>query len=48
MVFTNDAGYKSVDYSKLTPVLVETIKEQQQQITAISKRLAEVEKLLAR
>lgn len=27
MVFTDDKGYKSVDYSRLTPVLVEAIKE---------------------
>jgi len=29
VVFTDKDGYKSVDYSKLTPVLVEAIKEQQ-------------------
>ena len=27
LVFTDVDGYKSVDYSKLTPVLVEAIKE---------------------
>ncbi len=27
MVFTDDKGYKSVDYSRLTPVLVEALKE---------------------
>ena len=32
IVNTNDKGYKSIDYSKLTPVLVEAIKEQQKQI----------------
>ncbi len=46
MVFTDEAGYKSVDYSRLTPLLVETIKEQQKEIKAISARLTEVEKLL--
>jgi len=30
VVLTDKDGYKSVDYSKLTPVLVEAIKEQQQ------------------
>jgi len=39
-------GYRSVDYSRLTPVLVETIKAQQKQITTISQRLSELEKLL--
>ena len=32
IVMINDRGYKMVDYTKLTPVLLEAIKEQQQQI----------------
>jgi len=32
LVRTNDRGYKTVDYSKLTPILLEAIKEQQKQI----------------
>lgn len=44
MVFTDDAGYKSIDYSRLTPVLVETIKEQQQQINELFKRVEKLEK----
>ncbi len=48
MVFTDDKGYKSIDYSRLTPVLVETIKAQQKQITDISARLMEIEKLLVK
>jgi hypothetical protein len=32
VVLTDKDGYKSVDYSKITPVLVEAIKEQQQMI----------------
>lgn len=32
MVFTDEKGYKSVDYARLTPVLVEALKEQQQMI----------------
>ena len=39
LVITDLNGYKSIYYSRLTPVLVETIKEQQQQIVAITKRL---------
>lgn len=46
MVFTDNAGYKSVDYSRITPILVETIKEQQMEIKALSQRLDEVEKRL--
>ena len=46
MVFTDDAGYKSIDYSRLTPVLVETIKEQQKEIKEMSDRLTAIEKLL--
>ena len=44
MVFTDDAGYKSIDYSRLTPVLVETIKEQQKIINDIIKRVEKLEK----
>ena len=32
LVFTDDKGYKAVDYSKLIPLLIEGIKEQQKQI----------------
>lgn len=35
LVVTNKEGYKSVDYSRLTPILVEAIKEQQQIIEAL-------------
>lgn len=43
MVFTDIAGYKSIDYSRLTPVLVATIQEQQKQIDAINIRLKQLE-----
>jgi hypothetical protein len=46
MVFTDDKGYKSIDYSRLTPVLVETIKEQQKEIEEVVIRLNDLEKLL--
>ncbi len=35
VVFTDKDGYKSVDYSRLTPVLVEAMKEQQIQINEL-------------
>ena len=35
MVHTDEAGFKTVDYSRLTPVLVEAIKEQQEIINAL-------------
>jgi hypothetical protein len=44
MVQTDADGYKSVDYSRMTPVLVEAIKEQQQQIEALMKRIQQLEK----
>ena len=44
MVFTDNAGYKSIDYSRLTPVLVETIKIQQKQINELFKRVETLEK----
>ncbi len=40
MVHTDDDGYKSVDYSRLTPVLVEAIKEQQEIINHLQQDLA--------
>lgn len=45
LVLTNKDGYKSVDYSRITPILVEAIKEQQAQIDQLSadKKALEVE-----
>ncbi|MEA2107682.1 MAG: hypothetical protein U9P82_13380 [Bacteroidota bacterium] len=55
LVSTDSNGYKSIDYLKLTPVLVEAIKEQQQKINqlekenaALIKRLNRIEKILSR
>jgi hypothetical protein len=46
VVFTDKDGYKSVDYSRLTPILVEAIKEQQkiiqkqqEEINALNEKL---------
>ncbi|MDQ3016806.1 MAG: tail fiber domain-containing protein, partial [Bacteroidota bacterium] len=44
MVHTDAEGYKTVDYSKMAPVLVEAIKEQQTQIAYLLKELAEIKK----
>ncbi|MDP2387344.1 MAG: tail fiber domain-containing protein [Bacteroidota bacterium] len=46
MVFTDAEGYKSVDYSRLTPVLVEAIKEQQKIIDEQAKETEELKSLL--
>jgi trimeric autotransporter adhesin len=40
-------GYKSIDYSKITPVLIEAIKEQQKQIDSQNKRIDELEKAVS-
>lgn len=49
MVHTDAEGYKTVDYSKLTAVLVEAVKEQQTQIDQLQEQVAfflvELEKL---
>ncbi len=37
MVFTDEKGFKSIDYSRLTPVLVEALKEQQKTIDTLTK-----------
>lgn len=42
-VVSEDAqGYKSVDYSKLTPLLIEAVKEQQTQIEALKVEIKEL------
>ncbi len=43
LVLTDKQGYKSVDYSKLTPVLVEAMKQQQATIERLIKRVDELE-----
>lgn len=44
IVQTNDKGYKSVDYGRLTPVLVEAIKEQQKDIIALKEIVQQLQK----
>jgi hypothetical protein len=45
LVLVDDNGELSVDYSKLTAVLIEAIKEQQQQIEVLSRRVEELENI---
>ena len=40
LVATDAQGYKSVNYAQLTPVLLEALKEQQQQIEALKTQVA--------
>ena len=42
LVSEDEEGYKSIEYSKLTAVLIEAIKEQQKQIETLSLRVAEL------
>jgi uncharacterized protein YlxW (UPF0749 family) len=44
MVQTDAEGYKSVDYSRMAPVLVEAIKQQQKQIESLKKKVDQLEK----
>ena len=44
VVRTDQDGYKSVDYTKLTPLLIEAIQSQQAQLDAQEKRLLAIEK----
>lgn len=46
VVRTDQNGYKSVDYTKLTPLLIEAIKSQQQQLDNQEKRLQAIEQKL--
>ena len=52
LVMTDARGYKSVDYGRLTPVLVEAIREQQQQINHQQQEIDElktmIEKLISK
>ena len=43
LVKTDDKGYKSIVYQKLTAVLIEAVKEQQQEINHLSDRIALLE-----
>lgn len=43
LVNTNDDGYKAVAYDKLTAVLLEAVKEQQDQIETLQQRIKELE-----
>jgi hypothetical protein len=45
IVQTDAEGYKSVDYSRMTPVLVEAIKEQQKEIVELKKKVEQLEYL---
>ena len=46
-IVTDDLnGYKSVDYAKLVPILIEAVKEQQRTIEAQNARLANLERKL--
>ena len=45
MVQTDSRGYKAVDYSRLTAVLVEAVQEQQKQIDGLKAESEELKKL---
>ena len=46
LVYTGTDGYKSVSYEKLTPVLIEAIKEQQKQIITQQNEIDELKALV--
>ncbi len=46
VVLTDAEGYKSIDYSKLTPILVESIKEQQKTIDILKAQNIQILELL--
>lgn len=48
IVQVNADGYKAVDYSRLTPVLIEGMKEQQQQIETLQKENTDLKARLER
>lgn len=48
IVVTDASGYKSMDYGRLTPVLVEAIKEQQEQINTMQQQIDDLKKLIGK
>jgi hypothetical protein len=46
LVSQGNDGYYSVDYSRLTPVLVEAVKEQQKEITSLKTEMQELKRLM--
>jgi Chaperone of endosialidase len=46
VVITDSEGYKSVDYAKLTPLLVEALKELKKENSSLMNRLEKIENLL--
>ena len=44
-VKTDSEGWKSIQYAKLTPVLIEAVKEQQQVIEQQNERLGQLDTL---
>ncbi len=44
LVHTDNSGYKSVEYTKLIPVLIEAFKEQQREIEKLEKQVEELSK----
>ncbi|MFN3329287.1 MAG: tail fiber domain-containing protein, partial [Fervidobacterium pennivorans] len=44
LVFEDSEGIKSLDYSKFTPVLLQAIKEQQQQIEKLQQENEELKR----
>ena len=46
VVVSDDAGFKSIRYNEIIPVLIEAVKAQQKIIAEQSARLANIEKLL--
>jgi len=45
LVSTDAAGHKAVDYTKLTAVLIEAVKEQQRTIESLSDRISSLERM---
>jgi hypothetical protein len=46
VVLTDSEGYKSIDYAKLTPLLIEAVKTQQQQIEAQQQQIDRLQEML--
>jgi hypothetical protein len=42
VIITDDKGYKGISYEKLVPLLIEAIKEQQDEINSLKEQIKEI------
>ena len=46
LVYTDEAGFKSVDYTKLSPILIEAVKELKAEKDELEAKVERLEKMV--